>query len=316
MTTPVSTDYGAAVGAANYMLGIAEHPDIAQADAGILRLIEEAHNSYGWPVRVLDLGCGPGRLTSAIPGIPGSESWLGKVVGLDASQSFIAAAKARDGDRIDYHCRDFLWSPPEQKFHICVMQGVLHHVPAENRQAWFEQCRKSLVHKGLLIVGDEFIPDYDGEQERKLKAVGWYAYVIASALRCNNQALADVECQNMIDDVAVGTAGAGRSSEEIVAVIKDRSERLYASFFHRGARSQQALLIEKRLLEEILYFAEHQADVLYPSLDRGDRKISMDVLEEELVEYGFAKQEILRYGPVGWIGGMGVISCIKQPDED
>lgn len=309
-TAPLS-DYGSVITAEDYVSGINEHPDIPQSDAGICRMIEN-HARLHEDLRyyVLELGCGPGRLTpmllqAARRGRRGKEAGV-HVLGIDQSASFIENTEWQSG--LDYVCEDFLeYTPhPNVDYDAIVLQGVMHHVPEDLKQTWLLKCCQLLRPKGILIIGDEFIPPYNHDEERKSNAAGLYAYVIASALRAGNVALADIEVQNMIDDVGSGSPGAGHATPELVAAIKKASADIYKWAHVSIARSKELQAI---LAKDISDFAtSYRGDD--PSSDRGDRKVSIHCLESELMKAGFELRSLALYGPVEFLGGMAVLECL------
>jgi trans-aconitate 2-methyltransferase len=77
------------------------------------------------PARVVDLGCGPGTLTSTL-----AERWPGaRVVGVDSSADMIAAATVRASDRVSFEQADIrTWHPPGP-VDVVVANAVLHWIP-------------------------------------------------------------------------------------------------------------------------------------------------------------------------------------------
>jgi 2-polyprenyl-3-methyl-5-hydroxy-6-metoxy-1,4-benzoquinol methylase len=77
--------------------------------------------------RVLEIGCGAGRLARAIAGRGA------KVTGLDASPEMIRLARQRSGGdaRLEFVCGDFSEHSAESANYDCVVSvATLHHLPA------------------------------------------------------------------------------------------------------------------------------------------------------------------------------------------
>ncbi|MEK7146180.1 MAG: class I SAM-dependent methyltransferase [Patescibacteria group bacterium] len=310
----MSQDYGDVIDPEEYNDGLAEHPDIPQADAGIVSLIrEKLRGSEKKEFRVLDLGCGPGRITQSIAGklLPVARQ-MGvnlEVVGLDISEKFISyACKNKSGEAILYEVADFLAREFTDKYDVVLMQGVFHHVPLLDRQAWLEKCRDILSEEGVVVIGDEFIPDYSSDKERVLKVAAFYAYIVGYALQSKNKPLAKIESMNMVDDVCAGLPGAGHSNAELISFIQDTSQRIYDCIHREGVEGVQFKSLVSALSKRIQRIAASLAAADPHDHSRGDYKISILRQVEELERVGMKLKEQKVYGPQRSVGGMGVLS--------
>lgn len=98
--------------------------------------------------RILDLGCGPGDVCGLLP--VGTH-----YVGFDESEAYIRSAKARFGDRGDFHCsRIELASIQEAAFDIVLAFGVLHHLDDAEAGHLFKAAHRALRPGGRLFTLD------------------------------------------------------------------------------------------------------------------------------------------------------------------
>jgi SAM-dependent methyltransferase len=85
----------------------------------ILRELSKLHD--GTPMRIVDLGCGAGWMSSVL-------GHFGPTTGVDFSPATIAAASERY-PHVRFVCEDFLkWQPSEGAFDVVVSQEVIEHV--------------------------------------------------------------------------------------------------------------------------------------------------------------------------------------------
>lgn len=104
--------------------------------------------------RVLDIGCGTGDMLRYLPAV--------SYVGYDLSRSYIDRARARFGDRGEFHCRaisDDL-AAGEAGFDLAIAHGVLHHLDDAEAASLFRVARRALNPGGRLVTLDGcFSPD-------------------------------------------------------------------------------------------------------------------------------------------------------------
>jgi trans-aconitate 2-methyltransferase len=79
--------------------------------------------------RVLDVGCGTGRVTEAIVALVPD----GRVLALDASADMVALARERLGDRAEVWCQDVLDLALDEPVDAIVSTAALHWVPDHDR---------------------------------------------------------------------------------------------------------------------------------------------------------------------------------------
>lgn len=105
--------------------------------------------------KILDIGCGPGDMLSALPGTD--------YVGLDISPEYIEAAKRRFGAAGRFLCADVGLATIEQErgqFDLVLATGVLHHLDDERAGSLFDLARVALRPGGRLITYDGcYVPE-------------------------------------------------------------------------------------------------------------------------------------------------------------
>jgi SAM-dependent methyltransferase len=321
-------DYGTTVSSQVYIDALQGHPYIPQSDQTIRNIIkkyiEDSEETYfslhphhlNPYFKILDLGCGPGRLTSSVA-FKNCE-----VIGVDISESFIEYATnqrvAEKGGYFSFQTRDFatdgvMDTDKDKTFDVIFMQGVMHHIHDEERVKFLKKSSSLLKPGGILIIGDEFIKPYEDEEERILNVAKFYLHIIDEARNGGFNELAKEEAKNLIDDCFSGTAYAGYATEETFEIIYKKAQELNALFYSHGGRLNfNANNDMRNMLGYIKASTEHLIESSTQSFNRGDRKVSINVFSEEASLYGFKLDEIYRIGPVDQLGGMGVLVFHKE----
>lgn len=114
------------------------------------RLVETmANHGLSLGDRVLDFGCGVGRLSNALA------EHASSVVGVDIAESMIEHAEAfnQHGERIQFHSYDGHSLPyPDAAFDSVVSLVVLQHTPPETQLAALLEMRRVVRPGGLIAV--------------------------------------------------------------------------------------------------------------------------------------------------------------------
>lgn len=317
MKTKIIQDYGKTVTPELYMRALQGHQYIPQADQCIMDIVFKKYNDppFEDQLTLLDVGCGPNRLTSRFADIIlGSE-----VVGIDISESFIKFSN----ENLPYLRRGSVRTNPtffnlnfskakelealkeKRPFDIIVMQGVMHHIHGNDRGSFIRNAYNYLFSTGILIIGDEFIADYDSDKTRKDNIAKFYCHIIDEARKGGFNELAEEEAKNFIDDYFSGTEHAGHGDGKVFECIYEFSEKINTEFYTRGMFGDFSKLID--LMEKNVLRLTETLDSNNPSFNRGDYKVSINEFVKELVPYGFTLREKYEIGPVRQLGGMGVL---------
>jgi SAM-dependent methyltransferase len=117
------------------------------ADAAMRRLVREVLRPEAGQ-RLLDVGCGPGRLTEFLPEMA--------YFGIDQDEQYLAEARSRYPggrfERVDLNCG--LSSFSECGFDLIVANGLIHHLSDEVAGSLVRDCFERLNSGGRLVTVD------------------------------------------------------------------------------------------------------------------------------------------------------------------
>jgi SAM-dependent methyltransferase len=122
--------------------------NIMGAKRGRVRFVRESIRPFPG-MRVLDLGCGPAEILSALPDDV-------VYVGYDMSPHYIASARRKFGTRGDFHCR--LLEQTEvatlESFDLVMGIGVLHHLDDTTARHFMMIAKVALKQGGRILTLD------------------------------------------------------------------------------------------------------------------------------------------------------------------
>lgn len=104
-------------------------------------------NSYTFPVKVLDYGCGVGTLTSGIK----ENQPRNEVTGIDTSQESILEAKRNFPECVFLHFEDEL-PLNDMSIDIVFCTNVFHHIKPSERIAKLEHISKKMKRDGIIVI--------------------------------------------------------------------------------------------------------------------------------------------------------------------
>lgn len=139
----------------NGIRAMLSHPSIynsLQSIMGAQRARQEFVREFVRPangLRVLDIGCGTAELLGYLPDDV-------TYVGYDPSESYIAHARLRFGDRGEFHCGFFDLNEARHHlpFDVVIASGVLHHMDNIQAKEMMTLASNSLRHGGRLVTID------------------------------------------------------------------------------------------------------------------------------------------------------------------
>jgi SAM-dependent methyltransferase len=101
--------------------------------------------------RVVDIGCGDGRLTREI-----ARRFAGRVVhGVDYSPRAIHLAKAMNadlGEKIHFRAGDICVAADEPAYDVAILMEVLEHIPLESVPAFVAAVARMIAPGGMLLL--------------------------------------------------------------------------------------------------------------------------------------------------------------------
>jgi len=131
------------------------------------------------PLRVLDVGCGNGRLATALAKALGPRRDALAYHGVDASEPLLARARERAPRGSRFACADFVASPPQVAlppgpFELVALFGVLHAVPGRARRRALLEAATSRTASGALLALSRW--RFAECAERRARIVSWERY--------------------------------------------------------------------------------------------------------------------------------------------
>ena len=114
---------------------------------------------------ILEIGCGDAFGTRLVL------QEVGNILAIDFDPIFVKDVKDRMEERWSFECiaHDILSAPMKKKFDACFAVDVIEHIPQEKELLFLDNISKSLIDKGVLIIGTPSIQSqsYASELSKK-----------------------------------------------------------------------------------------------------------------------------------------------------
>jgi len=113
---------------------------------------ELARDTTVTPLRVIDVGCGPGTNAHLF-----KDRARFDYLGVDINPDYIEKARRKHG--LAFECVDITagWKP-ETQFDVVLINSVLHHIPDELTAALLKACAQCMESSGRCLVMDMVYP--------------------------------------------------------------------------------------------------------------------------------------------------------------
>jgi SAM-dependent methyltransferase len=135
------------------------HPDIADGDLYIVAVVREQRRKAGRPLRIIDVGAGSGHLSLLLA----RELADCEVIANDNAAAPIGQARAKLASLPNASVFDRPFEEWSEPVDIVVSWGTHHHLSHD----YLHRIQKVLAPDGLLIIGDEFCPEYLTEADQR-----------------------------------------------------------------------------------------------------------------------------------------------------
>jgi SAM-dependent methyltransferase len=169
------------------------HPQIAEGDAYILERIRAARERLGRPPSIFNVGCGTGWLASKLA----REMPDADVIANELDPHHLAPLRRRlEGTRARIFDRSF--EAFREPVDLVVSWGSHHHLPP----AYLDHFRPLLGRSGVLVLGDEFCPDYLTEEDAARVAAAQTIRVARGFVLTRHDEVAAFEATGAIPEAA------------------------------------------------------------------------------------------------------------------
>ncbi|MCH8268667.1 MAG: class I SAM-dependent methyltransferase [Acidobacteria bacterium] len=117
------------------------------------------------PLRILDLGCGPGLLAARLL----SEYKHAELTAFDLTQEMLDSCRSRLSgvDRVSYQLGDFRSDDLGENYDLIVAALSLHHMELEERYGFFRRAYRSLKAGGVFLASEVIADESTAVREQQ-----------------------------------------------------------------------------------------------------------------------------------------------------
>ena len=150
---PLYHQYNAYVFSRRYKKGLAPWCEISDGLSNWLSKLREEALAFAPTGRILDIGCGNGKLTSKL------SRNSREVVGLDISTEAITLAKKHERENLSFSVHNIERDPLKGGNGLIICEEVLYYIPFVSMKKVAKKLSNALVEGGILLVID-YLPEY------------------------------------------------------------------------------------------------------------------------------------------------------------
>lgn len=155
-------------------------------------IIENYHKDY--KTRLLEIGSGTGLLTKRLARLKDTET-----VAIELDKNCFDMLKGNiKAPNIKCLHADALTFKTKHKFDIIVSSFAHHHTHYKQRFRFIRNLACNLREKGVYIMGDELIPHFSNQAERRSSLINYHNQIINLAIVHGNYEVAELELQSLI----------------------------------------------------------------------------------------------------------------------
>jgi SAM-dependent methyltransferase len=166
----------------NYSLARMPPPDIYEAEieawpwSTLIRhaaamLTKRLHNK----ATLIDYMCGTGQLLNLLPSAIRKRS-----VGVDSNLSYVRYG--RNNYQLNLVVSDALRYKPQQRVDAISCTAGIHHLPRKQQLDFLEKMHDELNDDGILLIGEELLPAFRNERERRRAAIKLFSSIMDPVL--------------------------------------------------------------------------------------------------------------------------------------
>jgi hypothetical protein len=253
-----------------------QHLYIRASDKIILKQLREQINVQCNVGQVIEIGSGPMRISRDILSTLQASGRCFRYGLIELDSNFVQYSQdqiAAERLPINLIQSDISSYQAYPKIDIAISQGFHHHVDSGYLQSLYSNMNSG----GCYILGDEFLGNYEDEDDRKIKAIVWYSHIISRALDCGFFQLAREEVKTLLDDINPNKL-ANPKTEDLIQRVLSSTPKI-----EKNTKPENLII---RLLGEIeeSISVTNKPDMV---LSRGDYKISKEVFTEQARAAGF-----------------------------